>query len=52
MKTTPLEQIFPERLAKIVLGIPVDPILNFLKEQAQSFHKMYTLVYSFRAIAI
>ena len=31
MKTTPSQQIFPEGLVKISLGIPMDPILNFLE---------------------
>ena len=31
MKATPSRQSFPEELAKILLGIPLDPILNFLE---------------------
>ena len=29
VKITPLQQIFPKGLTKILLGIPMDPILNF-----------------------
>ena len=31
VKTAPWQQVFPEGLAKILLGIPVDPVLNFLE---------------------
>ena len=31
MKTAPSRQIFPKELAKILLGIPMDPILSFLE---------------------
>ena len=31
MKTTLLRQIFPKMLAKILLGVPMDPTLNVLE---------------------
>ena len=42
MKTIWTWQIFPKGLAKISLGIPVDPILNFLERAAESFQKIYS----------
>ena len=35
VKTSPSRRIFPKWLAKILLGIPMDPILNFYKEQTE-----------------
>ena len=31
VKTTPSRQIFPKELSKILLGIPMNPILKFLE---------------------
>ena len=42
MKTTSLGQIFHKGLAKILLGITMDLILIFWKEQTKSFQKIYT----------
>ena len=42
VKTTSLRQIFHKGLAKILLGITMDLILIFWKEQTKSFQKMYT----------
>ena len=39
MKTTPSQQIFPKVLSKILLGIPVDPILNFLERADRELSK-------------
>ena len=42
VKTTSLRQIFHKGLAKILLGITMDLILIFWKEQTKSFKKIYT----------
>ena len=31
VKTTPEQQIFPEGLTKILLGVPMNPIFNFFE---------------------
>ena len=51
MKTTPSRQIFPEGLAKILLGITMDPNLHFLKradrELSENVYFYPPLVHSF-----
>ena len=45
MKTTPARQMFPKGLAKILLGIDMDTILNFLKraDRQRAFRKCILL---------
>ena len=51
MKTTLLQQIFLEGLAKILLDIHVDPILSFLerldRKLLENVYFYHPLVYSF-----
>ena len=43
MKSAPSRQILPEGLAKVLLGIPMDPILNFLERADRAFRKYVLL---------
>ena len=56
VKTTPLQQIFSKGLTKILLGRPIDPILNFLqranRELSQNIYFLPPLACSFLAMAV
>ena len=52
MKTTVLRQIFPKGLAKILLRVPMDPVLNCVERKdrrklSENIYFYSLLVYSF-----
>ena len=48
MKTTPSQQIFPKGLAKILLGISMDLIVNFLERKDR---ELLEIVYFYPPLA-
>ena len=46
VKTTLSRLIFPQGLAKILLGIPMDLVLNFLQRADRELSEMYTFTLS------